>query len=89
MTSMISTSDGTELHVSVWGEGPPVLLTHAWALNGQMWDYQIPALTAAGSAAWSRIGGATEGLRLSTTAMTSTASPMMSERSSTPWSCEK
>ena len=48
MSTLISTADSTKIHVSVWGDGPPVLFAHAWALNGQMWDYQIPALTATG-----------------------------------------
>lgn len=40
--------DGADLHVSCWGDGPPVLLAHAWAMSGRMWDYQIPALGGAG-----------------------------------------
>lgn len=44
----IRTSDGVDLRVTRWGDGPPVLLTHAWALNGRMWDHQIPALVNAG-----------------------------------------
>ena len=44
----VHTGDGVDLHVSCWGDGPPVLLVHAWALSGRMWDYQIPAIVGAG-----------------------------------------
>ena len=31
-----------------WGEGRPVVFVHAWALNSEMWAYQIPDFVAAG-----------------------------------------
>ena len=27
------------------GEGTPVVLIHGWPLNGDMWEYQVPALS--------------------------------------------
>jgi len=47
-TDSVRAGDGAVLHVQSWGSGPPVILVHAWGLNGSMWDYQVPALTAAG-----------------------------------------
>ncbi|MGA9278408.1 alpha/beta fold hydrolase [Ilumatobacter sp.] len=47
-TTPVRTDDGVDLHVTRWGHGKPVLLVHAWALSGQMWDHQIPALVDAG-----------------------------------------
>lgn len=44
----VRANDGAILHVMRWGEGSPVLLTHAWALTGRMWDLQITALVEAG-----------------------------------------
>ncbi len=46
--SAISLADGQVLRVRDWGAGPPVLLVHSWALNSDMWEYQVNALTAAG-----------------------------------------
>jgi non-heme chloroperoxidase len=44
----IETSDGTSLFYTGWGEGPPVVFVHAWALNSDMWAYQVPDFVAAG-----------------------------------------
>ncbi|GAA1123191.1 alpha/beta hydrolase [Kribbella jejuensis] len=44
----INTGDGTSLFVTDWGSGPPLVFVHAWGLRSDQWDYQIPALTAAG-----------------------------------------
>lgn len=44
----IRTRDGIGLSVTRWGTGQPVMLTHAWGLDGRMWNQQIPALVAAG-----------------------------------------
>ena len=48
MTTTIRAADGTNLVVESWGDGPPVVLLHAWGLSARMWDYQVPALVAAG-----------------------------------------
>jgi non-heme chloroperoxidase len=44
----IRTADGVTLCAAEWGEGPPVVFTHAWALRGDQWTYQVPALVEAG-----------------------------------------
>ena len=44
----IEAKDRTGLAVNVWGSGRPVVLVHAWGLNGHMWNAQIPALAKAG-----------------------------------------
>lgn len=44
----IETADRTSLFVTSWGSGPPVVFTHAWGLRSDQWDYQVPALAAAG-----------------------------------------
>lgn len=44
----ITTADDTRLAVDVWGAGRPVVLVHAWGLNGHMWNDQLVALTGAG-----------------------------------------
>ena len=44
----IESSDQTSLFVTEWGNGPPVVFTHAWGLRSDQWDYQVPALADAG-----------------------------------------
>jgi alpha/beta hydrolase family protein len=44
----IETADRTSLFVTDWGSGPPVVFTHAWGLRSDEFNYQVPALTAAG-----------------------------------------
>ena len=46
--SFIETRDGIELFFRDLGEGDPVVLIHGWPLNGDMWEYQVPALVEAG-----------------------------------------
>src|SRR5262249_57238353 len=41
-------ADRPSLFVTDWGSGPPVVFTHAWGLRSDEFNYQIPALTAAG-----------------------------------------
>jgi len=43
-------TDNTQLAVSDWGDPAcrPVVLVHAWGLNGDMWGAQVPALIDAG-----------------------------------------
>ena len=41
--------DGTDLFVTDWGGGgSPIVFAHAWGLRSDQWNYQIPALRAAG-----------------------------------------
>jgi len=48
----VETRDGTRYKTRLfyrdWGTGRPVLLSHGWPMSGEMWEYQIPALVAAG-----------------------------------------
>src|SRR5690349_11664888 len=44
----IESADRASLFVTEWGSGPPVVFTHAWGLRSDQWDYQVPALAAAG-----------------------------------------
>src|SRR6266568_4611761 len=44
----IEAADRTALFVTAWGSGPPVVFTHAWGLRSDQWNYQVPALAAAG-----------------------------------------
>jgi non-heme chloroperoxidase len=44
----LETKDATRLFYTDWGDGPPVLFVHAWALNSDMWAYQMPDLLEAG-----------------------------------------
>lgn len=46
--TFIETNDHVRLSYVDWGEGPPVVLVHAWALHSDMWNYQVPALVDAG-----------------------------------------
>jgi pimeloyl-ACP methyl ester carboxylesterase len=41
-------SDGARLFFMDWGTGKPVVFSHAWALNADMWDYQVPDLVEGG-----------------------------------------
>ena len=44
----IEAADRTALFITDWGSGPPVVFTHAWGLRSDQWNYQVPALAAAG-----------------------------------------
>lgn len=48
-TGTVKTKDGVELFVKdTGGTGRAVVLTHAWPLNADIWDYQATALAKAG-----------------------------------------
>lgn len=40
--------DGASLFYLDWGSGTPVVFTHAWALNADLWEYPMVALTERG-----------------------------------------
>jgi pimeloyl-ACP methyl ester carboxylesterase len=40
----IETDDGASLFHVDWGTGKPVLFTHAWGLNADIWEYQLVEL---------------------------------------------
>ena len=42
--SFIETSDGASLFYLDWGIGKPVLFTHPWGLNADIWEYQLTEL---------------------------------------------
>jgi non-heme chloroperoxidase len=48
MSTVVKAADGTSLYVEIWGDGPPVVLCHAWGLSSRMWNAQVPRLVAAG-----------------------------------------
>lgn len=37
----ITTHDGTEIYYKDWGSGQPILFSHGWPLNADMWDAQM------------------------------------------------
>ena len=42
--SFVETEDGASLFYLDWGTGKPVLFTHAWSLNADIWEYQLVEL---------------------------------------------
>ena len=38
--AQIQTEDGTHIHYTDWGSGPPVVLIHGWPLDADMWSDQ-------------------------------------------------
>ncbi|HYO82347.1 MAG TPA: alpha/beta hydrolase [Bryobacteraceae bacterium] len=44
----VKTSDGIILSVSDRGSGSVIVLVHGWAMDSDMWEYQIPALISSG-----------------------------------------
>jgi pimeloyl-ACP methyl ester carboxylesterase len=37
----IETHDGARLFYKEWGTGQPILFVHSWAVNGDLWQYQM------------------------------------------------
>jgi pimeloyl-ACP methyl ester carboxylesterase len=46
--SFVDTDDGASLFYNDWGTGKPVLFTHAWSLNADIWEYQLTELAEQG-----------------------------------------
>ena len=44
--SMVETPDGAKLFCRAWGAGQPVVFVHGWAVNCDLWQYQMLALSA-------------------------------------------
>ena len=42
--SFVETDDGASLFYIDWGTGKPVLFTHPWGLNADIWEYQLTEL---------------------------------------------
>jgi pimeloyl-ACP methyl ester carboxylesterase len=40
--------DGTQLYFKDWGSGKPVLFSHGWPLDADMWEYQMEYLSSRG-----------------------------------------
>src|SRR5215475_14622464 len=47
-TPFIATRDGASLFYKDWGKGEVVLFVHSWALNSDMWQYQMVHLAGQG-----------------------------------------
>ncbi|MDY0925502.1 alpha/beta hydrolase [Enterobacter sp. CFBP8995] len=46
--STFKTQDGTQIYFKDWGTGKPVLFSHGWPLDGDMWDSQLNFLAEKG-----------------------------------------
>jgi non-heme chloroperoxidase len=46
--SFIKTQDGTDIYFKDWGSGRPVLFSHGWPLDADMWEYQMHFLASHG-----------------------------------------
>src|SRR5215475_1945844 len=47
-TPFIVTRDGASLFYKDWGKGEPIVFVHSWALNSDMWQYQMIHLAGQG-----------------------------------------
>ncbi|QRK82323.1 alpha/beta hydrolase [Pseudomonas granadensis] len=46
--STFKTQDGTEIYYKDWGSGKPLLFSHGWPLDADMWEYQMEYLSSRG-----------------------------------------
>jgi pimeloyl-ACP methyl ester carboxylesterase len=44
----IRSGDGTKLFFRDWGEGTPIVFCHPWALNSDIWEYQLTEISEQG-----------------------------------------
>lgn len=45
---ILTTRDGTEIYYKDWGSGQPILFSHGWPLDADMWDAQMLFLASRG-----------------------------------------
>lgn len=43
-----TTRDGAEIYYKDWGSGKPILFSHGWPLDADMWEYQMEYLSSRG-----------------------------------------
>jgi pimeloyl-ACP methyl ester carboxylesterase len=43
--SFVETGDGASLFYNDWGSGKPIVFSHAWGLNADIWEYQLTELS--------------------------------------------
>jgi non-heme chloroperoxidase len=47
-TSFINTKDGTQIYYKEWGNGLPIVFSHGWPLNADVWDDQMMFMASRG-----------------------------------------
>jgi non-heme chloroperoxidase len=47
-SSIVTTSDGTQIFYKDWGTGQPVVFSHGWPLNADAWDEQMVLVASEG-----------------------------------------
>lgn len=74
--STFVTRDGTSIYFKDWGSGKPVLFSHGWPLDADMWDSQMEFQPAAATAPSPSTAGASAVRASRGTVMTTTPLPM-------------
>ena len=69
----VTTHDGTQLFGRRWGDGPPVVFVHGWALNSSLWQSAMTLAAQAGFRRSPTTAAATAAPTIPAAATTSTA----------------